>query len=520
MRLFINFIGTKFKAISLGVSQHIWSKIVKKHRYYNPIEYTDGSFAIGLDSSIFQEVLNEASKFNIAFDSGPIRHIYKKYKNECFIAYPNLVIADLTSSSISCKRNMIKLSEKFQWDIKSFNYIPYCNILVSIILTAYNAQDTIGLAIESIIKQTYNNIELIIIDDASTDNTLNIIKATLNKFKQSNKSDKIKVIELKKNMGCYFAKNIGIRFCNGNIIGFQDADDISLLNRIEIQAKEIIDNDYEIVGSEIIRCSETLYSLNNLDQDVKKESSKNPSRFGLITLLFKNEVFKNNGFYRDYYPHSMDQEFIERIFFNKKGKISDTHCHTLLCKDKFPNYKKINKTLYLCQPVKSTNISSTYNRGHKNYIRKLYLENIKAKNKINYIVSLRLINHIYENFNKIIINDAPCMNYLKYFVNSDKSDVLEINPNKETNNFILLTKLEYLKFNKNSKKVLTTNPDIYHKYDVKPIFFKIYKSYKEKNAREYHEKKLKEDENESLRLNDLENQKILVLHHIYDKYLD
>ena len=180
-------------------------------------------------------------------------------------------------------------------------------------------------------------------------------------------------------MGCYFAKNIGIRLSNGNIIGFQDADDISLLDRIEIQAKEIIDNDYEIVGSEIIRCSEPLYSLNNLDQNVKSERSKNSSRFGLITLLFKKEVFKKNGFYRDYYPHSMDQEFIERIFFNEKGKISDTHCHTLLCKDQFPNYKKINKTLYLCQPVKSTNISSTYNRGHKNYIRKLYLEDIEAK---------------------------------------------------------------------------------------------------------------------------------------------
>ena len=47
MRLFINALGTKFKIISLGVSQHIWSKIVKKYRFYNPIEFTDGSFAIG-----------------------------------------------------------------------------------------------------------------------------------------------------------------------------------------------------------------------------------------------------------------------------------------------------------------------------------------------------------------------------------------------------------------------------------------------------------------------------------------
>ena len=155
----------------------------------------------------------------------------------------------------------------------------------SIILPTFNRAHMINNAIESVIKQTYNNIELIIIDDASTDNTLNMIKATINKLKKSDKFNKIKVVELKKNMGCYFAKNIGVRLCKGEIIGFQDADDISLLNRIELQAKEIIDNDYEIVGSEIIRCSETLYSLNNLDQNVKSENSKNPSRFGLITLL-------------------------------------------------------------------------------------------------------------------------------------------------------------------------------------------------------------------------------------------
>ena len=119
--------------------------------------------------------------------------------------------------------------------------------------------------------------------------------------------------------------------------------------------------------------------MNNLDNNLRKESKKNPSRFGLITLLFKKEVFKDNGFYRDYYPHSMDQEFIERIYFNKKGHLSETHCHTLLCKEQFPNYKKINETLYLCQPIKSTNISTTYNKGHKNYVRKLYLEDIQNR---------------------------------------------------------------------------------------------------------------------------------------------
>jgi glycosyltransferase involved in cell wall biosynthesis len=508
VRLFFNTIGTKFKIISLGVSQHSWSKIIKKHRYYNPIEHTDGSFALGIDSSIFQEILDDASKYNIALDSGAIRNIYKKYQDECFVAYPNLVIADLTSSSISAKRDMNKLSEKFNWDLTNFNYIPYCNILVSIILTVYNAKDTIALAIESIIKQTYNNIELIIIDDASTDNTLNIIKATINKFKNYKIFNEIKVIELKKNMGCYFAKNIGLRLCKGEIIGFQDADDISLLNRIELQAKEIIDNDYEIVGSEIIRCSESIKNLNNLNENVQKELSlKNPNRFGLITLMFKKDVFKTNGFYRDYFPHSMDQEFIERIYFNKIGKLSDTHCHTLLCKNQFPDYKKVNKTLYLCQPVNSTNISTTYNKGHKNYVRKIYLEDIENRENIDYILSFRLISFIYETFGKIIVNDEINLNYLKYFVNDEKSEILEINPAKETNNYILLTKLQYFNINKNSKKIITTNPEIFDKLESEPLFYKIFESYKEKVEREKKEENIKKENEEKAKLEQLKNLK-------------
>ena len=474
IRLFFNSINKSFKIVSLGVSQHIWSKIIKKHRYYNPIEFTDGSFAVGLDSTIFNELLNDSLKFNISFDSGPIRNIYIKYKHECFIAYPNLVIADLCSSSISEKRSMKLYSNKFNWNLDNFNYIPYCSVLVSIILTSYNAENTIELAIESIIKQTYNNIELIIVDDCSTDNTLMKINQIINKYDKFN----IKLIELKKNMGCYCAKNIGIRFCKGEIIGFQDADDISLSNRIEIQAKEIIENDYEIVGSEIIRCSNQITNLDNLSNNIKNELNK--SRFGLITLLFKKEVFKNNGFYRDYYPHSMDQEFIERVYFNKMGKLSDIHCHTLLSDGDYPNYKKINVILYLCQPMKSNNISCIYNKGNKKYIRENYLKDIENKNPINYIVSFKLIKLIQENFGNIIINDEIELNYLKYFLNSSSSIVLEINPIKETNNYILLTKLDYFKFNSNSIKVYTTNADIYDKFICKPKFYKIFESYKEK----------------------------------------
>ena len=83
------------------------------------------------------------------------------------------------TSSIGGDRNMFDISNKFRWHLEKFNYVPYCNVLVSVILPIYNAEDTIELSIQSILNQTYHNIELIIIDDASTDSTLNVVYKTV-----------------------------------------------------------------------------------------------------------------------------------------------------------------------------------------------------------------------------------------------------------------------------------------------------------------------------------------------------
>lgn len=109
--------------------------------------------------------------------------------------------------------------------------------LVTILMTAYNSAIYIGSAIESLLNQTYANIELIIIDDASSDNTKEIIKY------YAKKDHRIKPIYLKKNMGTYVAKSIGLKHSYGEFIICHDSDDFAHPIKIEEQVKPLLEDE-------------------------------------------------------------------------------------------------------------------------------------------------------------------------------------------------------------------------------------------------------------------------------------
>ena len=95
---------------------------------------------------------------------------------------------------------------------------------ISIIINVYNGEDYISKCIESVINQTYKNLEILIINDGSTDNTLKICK--------SYKDKRIKIITTK-NMGLSLSRNVGIDNATGNYIYFIDADDYIDLDTIK-----------------------------------------------------------------------------------------------------------------------------------------------------------------------------------------------------------------------------------------------------------------------------------------------
>jgi len=113
-------------------------------------------------------------------------------------------------------------------------YLKYNNIdfKVSVIIPTYNRGNLIIKSIKSVLNQTFKNLEVIVIDDGSSDNTEHLVNKITDK--------RLKYVKLSSNKGSSNARNIGIKNADGQFISFQDSDDIFYPNKIEKQLKNII----------------------------------------------------------------------------------------------------------------------------------------------------------------------------------------------------------------------------------------------------------------------------------------
>ena len=124
---------------------------------------------------------------------------------------------------------IIYLTYKFKINLR--NLIDFED-KISVIIPTYNRAKSIIHSIKSVLTQTYHNLEVIIIDDCSNDNTESLISKIEDK--------RIKYIKLKENKGANFARNLGIKLSTGKYITFQDSDDIYHRDKIEKQYLNII----------------------------------------------------------------------------------------------------------------------------------------------------------------------------------------------------------------------------------------------------------------------------------------
>ncbi|UNH23496.1 glycosyltransferase family 2 protein [Moellerella wisconsensis] len=120
--------------------------------------------------------------------------------------------------------------------------------LVSIIMPCYNASHYIKDSINSVLNQTYQNFELIIIDDLSTDDSINII----NSYSDS----RIKLIQLTQNSGAGIARNTGIEAAQGRFIAFLDSDDLWRQNKLEVQLEYMKKGQYPLTYTQYQKFSQ------------------------------------------------------------------------------------------------------------------------------------------------------------------------------------------------------------------------------------------------------------------------
>ncbi|MBA2846975.1 glycosyltransferase involved in cell wall biosynthesis [Methanococcus maripaludis] len=187
------------------------------------------------------------------------------------------------------------------------------NPLVSVVTVVYNGETTIKYTIESVLNQTYNNIEYIIIDGNSTDNTLKIIKEYGEKFKEN--GIVYKWISEPDN-GIYNAMNKGINLTKGELIGIINSDDWYELNAVELVVKEYLkDKDFDVFHGNIniIKNEVVLRTLN--PKTDYHTLWKDMILFHPTCFVTKN-VYSKIGVFDENYIISSDYDFILRCYIN------------------------------------------------------------------------------------------------------------------------------------------------------------------------------------------------------------
>ena len=183
--------------------------------------------------------------------------------------------------------------------------------LISVIMSTYNNENTISLAIESILSQSYKNIEIHVIDDGSKDNTRQIIE----KYSKNNKN--IHSYYNDKNIGLTKSLNFLISKASGEYIARQDADDVSHQDRISQQIITMKKNNLDFCGTRAI-VKQTGKTIPNLSYYLPKNiliKYKNPFIHG--TLVFKKDVLKDVGGYDENFYYSQDYKLIISLFEKK-----------------------------------------------------------------------------------------------------------------------------------------------------------------------------------------------------------
>lgn len=184
------------------------------------------------------------------------------------------------------------------------------NTLVSVIIPMYNAQNDILRCLTSVLNQTYKNLEVIVVNDGSKDNSVNLV----NEFIRQHPKFELKLIN-KPNGGVSSARNLGIKSATGKYIALLDADDEWLPEKLTQQLNVLMTYpEIDFIGCS--RNNETIsfpYSLKNGLVEVTLRKLLLKIKPATSTAVFKTSIRETVGFYDEAQRYSEDANYWMRI---------------------------------------------------------------------------------------------------------------------------------------------------------------------------------------------------------------
>lgn len=241
--------------------------------------------------------------------------------------------------------------------------------MISIVVPAYNSENVIRPCIESILKSSYKNFELIIINDGSKDNTLKIIK------EYAEKDNRIKIID-KKNAGQAEARNDGINIAKGEYIMFIDADDFVEEDYLELMLNEIRSKKQDICISG--------YKNYNVDYKYTGEVrylNEYWTRFYACVVwakIYKTSFIKDNNLFFPNIKNGEDTAFTVTAL-SKTEKISVInntgfgHYYNTTGLSRF-TFKGFELNIVPANQYIKDNVSKEYEKNHEKYMWYFYIK--------------------------------------------------------------------------------------------------------------------------------------------------
>lgn len=270
------------------------------------------------------------------------------------------------------------------------------NIKYSIVVSIYNIEKYISKCVDSIIHQSYKNIEVLLIDDGSKDSSSNICDS------YASKDDRIKVIH-KQNAGLGLARNTGLENATGDYILFIDGDDFVDLNLIDTVNKYLTNKEYDIV------CYDS-YDYYNNDKIISVDTNNQVREYndneilGYVLPHMIYDIENNTRFQYCAWNKVYRLELLKQTnfkFISERQYISEDFYSNLLLYKDVKSFLALPDKLYYYRKNNLTSLTSTYRSDRLEKNNYQYFESIKIAKEYKYN-NLILNNIGFQYFNNML----------------------------------------------------------------------------------------------------------------------